>query len=188
MENNNQDWINDINKRLEDLRAAYKESQESGETFSRAQSYRGKNGGKTTKERRSGGFFLSSVQRELSSRRTSFGPGHDFTNEERAKGHDHENSFRNKKVECSVCGCSTTTANYARWHEEKCKFPMLLEIYDKLNDVFDRKDLENVTTKVGISKSIMNNFIYGYESHHFCEIIDTVKRNIIYKKLEKPTK
>lgn len=61
METNNQDWIDNINKKLEEQREAYKDSIESGETFIRHQSYAAKcadgKGGKVFAELYGGKYF-----------------------------------------------------------------------------------------------------------------------------------
>lgn len=76
----------------------------------------------TSRIRKNGAFQQSEVQRELAKRpRSSYGPGHVFSNEERSKAHVHANSLRNKRIICQHCNKQQTTANYARWHGDKCK-------------------------------------------------------------------
>ena len=186
----NQDWIDDINKKLEEQRQAYKESIESGEVERRKKSYVGSIAGKvggniTGNVKKNGAFHNPEIQKELAlrPRPNGYGPGHDFTEEERTKGHNHENSFKNKKVQCSICKCTTTTGNHARWHEDKCKLPILLEVLSKLNETFTRKELEDVTVNAGLSKAILNNIVYGYEDIIFCTLINNERKNMIYKKL-----
>jgi len=82
----------------------------------------GQTGGRTTARRKNGAWFQSEVQKELSKRkRSSYGPGHTFTDEQRSKAHNHPNSFKNKRVMCEHCNELHTTGNYTRWHGDNCK-------------------------------------------------------------------
>ena len=64
----------------------------------------------------------SEAQRAKSLKRTEYAyEPHYFTKEERAKAHEHPNSFKNKRIVCEYCGNPQTTGNYARWHGLKCK-------------------------------------------------------------------
>tara|TARA_R110001632_G_scaffold229408_1_gene365499 strand:- start:37 stop:408 length:372 start_codon:yes stop_codon:yes gene_type:complete len=117
-------WIDEANKKLEEQRANFQESLDSGEAAKRGMGAGGKiggsrkgliNGGLAAKE--SGQLLAAQIKGGKTTGKMHVESGH----LEKVRKPKKAGDASRKKVKCIHCGKEAATYNHARWHGDNCK-------------------------------------------------------------------
>lgn len=140
MENNNQNWINDLNKKLEEQRTTYKASLESGKALSKRNSYASS---LVSNESRSNGGKLGSVTGTKNLEKARSVPGHQ-SKAAKISGDNNKKSGHTKIW--SKAGADASSLKYKQYRLEKLQY-----ITDNIesNKEYTYKELQTILKQGG---------------------------------------
>lgn len=170
-------WQEELNKKLEAQREAYKESIKSGETQKRMQSYKGKIGSNTNiKNRKESGYYQSDEFKELCKIAASARMNNpNFKKEQSEFG--KKGGPKGGKTQGDI---NAKNGHMQKMHAVRKQKSLELRnsIYGKLPNQFTYNDGLNMVIELGYSKSLFHKLIYDKE------IFDKIKIDKIlnYKK------
>ena len=110
-------WIDKANKKLEEQRANFQESLDSGVAAKRGMGSGGKIAGKQKGNNTSGWSKAAHVNGGKAVGRKNVESGH----LEKVRDINKARAASLKKVKCVHCGKEAATFNHARWHGDNCK-------------------------------------------------------------------
>ena len=151
-------WQEEINKKLEEQRASFKEAQESGETFRRKQSYASKSAHNKPESRAK---ILEGLEKARNNGASSKGGQTNVRTGHLAKVRDPKKAsdIAKEQIVCEVCGISSSTGNYSRFHGKKCIYNLVTQLLDALPEEFTYKQAKQVNEELNLPKNMVRKLI-----------------------------
>lgn len=155
-------WIDNINKKLEEQRAAYRESIESGEAFKKRQAYASKQ--RDNKERKDQFAKIKTSEHQSFAAKNAGNKNLETGHWDNIKHLGTE--VAHSTIKCPHCNFEGDLVNIKRHHFDNCqqKYELVKCIFDELNDNFTKSELINSIIKNGFkptfSQALLRNINY----------------------------